>query len=93
MTLHISKEGNIVMIALPLPEHGGSPGPDFIPSNRQNGLVLSGVNFSTKRHRRDTGIVSSASRRCGFVDPIEARDAIAAVLDAIEAQNPMPESP
>jgi len=57
MTLHISKEGNIVMIALPLPVHGGSPGPDLIPSNRQKGLVLSGVSFSTEGHRRGTGYV------------------------------------
>ena len=33
-------------------------------------------------------IVSSAIRVCGFVDPIEARDAIAIVLDAIEMQDP-----
>jgi hypothetical protein len=50
-------------------------------------------------------IVSSAIRLCGFADPIEARDVIAAVLDAIkqdvistvmdviEVQDPMSESP
>jgi hypothetical protein len=57
MTLHISKEGKIVTIALPLSVHDGSRGPDFIPSNRQKGLVLSGVSFSTERHRRGTGYV------------------------------------
>ena len=57
MTLHISKEGNIVMMALPLPVQRGSHGPDFIPSPRQKGLVLSGVSFSTKRHRRGPGYV------------------------------------
>lgn len=36
-------------------------------------------------------IVSSAIRLCGFVDPIEARDVIATVLDAIEMQDPSPE--
>jgi hypothetical protein len=35
-------------------------------------------------------IVSSAIRVCGFVDPIEARDVIAIVLDAIEIQDPIP---
>jgi hypothetical protein len=32
-------------------------------------------------------IVHSAIRLCGFVDPIETRNAIAAVLDAIEMQD------
>ena len=32
-------------------------------------------------------IVSSAIRVCGFVDPIEARDVIAIVLDAIEIRS------
>jgi hypothetical protein len=32
-------------------------------------------------------IVSSAIRMCGFVDPIEARDVIAIVLDAIEIRS------
>jgi hypothetical protein len=32
-------------------------------------------------------IVSSATRMCGFVDPIEARDVIAIVLDAIEKRS------
>jgi len=35
-------------------------------------------------------IVSSAIRVCGFVDPIEARDVIAIVLDAIEMQDLIP---
>ncbi|MGB8063074.1 MAG: hypothetical protein WCF26_14345 [Candidatus Sulfotelmatobacter sp.] len=34
-------------------------------------------------------IVSSAVRVCGFVDPIEARDVIAIVLDALEMEDPM----
>jgi hypothetical protein len=38
-------------------------------------------------------IVSSAIRVCGFVDPIEARDVIATVLDAIGVQDPNSESP
>jgi hypothetical protein len=36
-------------------------------------------------------IVSSAIRVCGFVDPIEARDVIAIVLDAIVMQAPIRE--
>jgi hypothetical protein len=32
-------------------------------------------------------IVSSAIRMCGFVDPIEAREVIAIVLDAIEIRS------
>ncbi|HVR22390.1 MAG TPA: hypothetical protein VMU26_03640 [Candidatus Polarisedimenticolia bacterium] len=36
-------------------------------------------------------IVCSAIRVCGFVDPIEARDMIAIVLDAIEMQELIPE--
>jgi hypothetical protein len=35
-------------------------------------------------------IVSSAVRVCGFVDPIEARDVIAIVFDAIEMQDQIP---
>jgi len=36
-------------------------------------------------------IVCSAIRVCGFVDPIEARDVIAIVIDAIEMQDLIPE--
>ena len=36
-------------------------------------------------------IVCSAIGVCGFVDPIEARDVIAIVLDAIEMPDPIPE--
>jgi hypothetical protein len=32
-------------------------------------------------------VVSSAIRMCGFVDPIESRDVIAIVLDAIEIRS------
>jgi hypothetical protein len=38
-------------------------------------------------------LVSSAILACGFVDPIEARYAIAAVLEVIEMHDSMPESP
>ena len=37
-------------------------------------------------------LVSSAILACGFVDPLEARHAIATVLEAIEIQDSMPES-
>jgi len=36
-------------------------------------------------------IVSSAIQVCGFVDPIEARDVLAIVLDVIEMQAPIRE--
>ena len=37
-------------------------------------------------------LISSAILACGFVDPIEERYAIAAVLEAIEVHDSMPES-
>jgi hypothetical protein len=37
-------------------------------------------------------LVSGAILACGFVDPIEARYAIAAVLEVIEMHDSMPES-
>jgi hypothetical protein len=37
-------------------------------------------------------LISSAIQACGFVDPIEKRYAIAAVLEAIEMNDSMPES-
>jgi len=37
-------------------------------------------------------LISSAILACGFVDPIEERYAIAAVLEAIEVNGSMPES-
>ena len=37
-------------------------------------------------------LISSAIQACGFVDPIEERYAIAAVLEAIERNDSMPES-
>jgi len=52
MTLHISKEGRVMPLALPAPVHGGPQGSDFISSERQKGLLLSVVSFSTERHRR-----------------------------------------
>jgi hypothetical protein len=39
-----------------------------------------------------TDLVSSAIRACGFVDGVEARYAIAAVLEAIERRDPIPGS-
>ena len=36
-------------------------------------------------------LISSAIQACGFVDPIEERYAIAAVLEAIEVNDSMPE--
>jgi hypothetical protein len=38
-------------------------------------------------------IIASAVGVCGFVNPIEARDVIAVVLDAIETEDPIPERP
>ena len=38
-------------------------------------------------------LISSAILACGFVDPIEERYAIAAVLEAIEAHDSTPENP
>jgi len=52
MTLHISKEGKVIPRALPAPLHGDPQGSDFISSERQKGLLLSVVSFSTVRHRR-----------------------------------------
>jgi hypothetical protein len=52
MTLHISKEGKVIPLALTAPVHGGPQGSDFISSERQKGLLLSVVSFSTERHRR-----------------------------------------
>ncbi len=39
-----------------------------------------------------SALVSSAILACGFVDPIEARYAIATVLETIEVQDSIPES-
>ena len=57
MTLHISKEGKLIPVALPAAVHGGPSGSDFIASMRQEGLLLSCVSFSTERHRRRAGYV------------------------------------
>jgi len=51
MTLHISEEGKVIPVALPAPVYGAPHGSDFISSTRQKGLLLSGVSFSTQRHR------------------------------------------
>jgi hypothetical protein len=39
-----------------------------------------------------SGLISSAIQACGFVDPTEERYAIAAVLEAIEVNDSIPES-
>lgn len=63
MTLHISKEGKVIPVALPAPVHGGPSGSDFIASMRQEGLLLSCVSFSTDRHRRRAGPAGFVGRR------------------------------
>jgi hypothetical protein len=50
-------------------------------------LNQSAEGLETLPERELTEIVQSAIRLCGFVDPIETRNAIAAVLDAIEMQD------
>ena len=56
MTLHISTEGKVIPVALPAPADVQSATvSDFILPKRENGLMLSGVYFSTKRHRRRKG--------------------------------------
>ena len=52
MTLHISDEGKVIPVALLAPVHGDPHGSGFISSERQKGLLLSGVSFSADRHRR-----------------------------------------
>src|SRR5208337_595190 len=51
MTLHVSGEGKVIPVALPAPVYGGPHRSGFISSKRQKGLLLSGVSFSTERHR------------------------------------------
>lgn len=55
MTLHISKEGKVVPVALPAPLEGVAPSGDFIWPKRQNGLMLSGVRSLTEKKRRGAG--------------------------------------
>jgi hypothetical protein len=57
MTLRINKEGKVMPVPLPAPGHGGHHSRDFIASKRQHGLLLTGVRFSTERHRRSKGLV------------------------------------
>jgi hypothetical protein len=52
MTLHISNEGKVIPLALPAPVLGGPQGSDFISSDREKGLLLSVVSFSTERNLR-----------------------------------------
>ena len=53
MTLRISEKGQVIPFALPAPVHAGPLAIDFIATERQKGLLLSGVSFSTDRqHRR-----------------------------------------
>ncbi len=40
-----------------------------------------------------TEIVSAALRVCGFVEPMEAYQVIATVLEALEMQDPIPQTP
>jgi hypothetical protein len=56
MTLHISKEGKVVPVALPAPTHGVSHRSNFKWLKREDGLTLSDVRSSTERKRRGTGI-------------------------------------
>ncbi len=51
MTLHISNEGQVIPFVLPVPVPHGPQGSEVIAAERQKGLLLSGVSFSTKRHR------------------------------------------
>lgn len=51
MTLHISIEGQVIPSALPAPVPHGPQGSEVI-AERQKGLLLSAVSFSTDRHRR-----------------------------------------
>ena len=53
---------------------------------RYEGDPVAGAAATARRIR-----VCSAIGVCGFVDPIEARDVIAIVLDAIEMPDPIPE--
>jgi len=55
MTLHISKEGKVIPVALPAPVHGGSQGSDFISAKREDGLRMSQVRSSTEKKRRGKG--------------------------------------
>lgn len=61
MTLHISKEGKVVPVALPaplegVPPSGVPPRGDFIWPKRKNGLMLSGVRSATEKKRRGAGV-------------------------------------
>src|ERR1017187_7918556 len=62
MTLHISKEGKVIPVALPAPAHGAPHGSGFISSMRQKGLLLSGVSFSTQGHRTGARFVGRRRR-------------------------------
>jgi hypothetical protein len=57
MTLHISKEGKVIPVAIPARVHCGLKESDFILTERQQGLLLSGVSFSAERHRRHARFV------------------------------------
>ncbi len=62
MTLRISQEGKVMPVPLSAPvhsgRHSGRQGHDFIPSKRQNGLLLTGVRLSSERHHRSKGVTS-----------------------------------
>ncbi len=60
MTLHISKEGKVIPVALPTPIHGVSQNgvphrSDFIGLKREDGLTLSDVRSATEKKRRGGG--------------------------------------
>ena len=38
-------------------------------------------------------VIASSVRLCGFLNPIEARDVIATVLEGLKIQDPIPEHP
>ncbi len=57
MTLHISNEGHVIPFALPLSVPHGPPRSEVIAAERQKGLLLSGVSFSTNGHRRRTRFI------------------------------------
>ncbi len=52
MTLHISKEGKVVPIALPVTLHGIPHRSDLTEPKRKDGLTLCDVRSSTEKKRR-----------------------------------------
>jgi|ERR1039458_5595836 hypothetical protein len=56
MTLHNSKEGKVVPVALPVPLDGVPHRSDCIWPKRENGLTLSDVRSATEKKRRGDGV-------------------------------------